>query len=206
LDVGSGTGALRTAIAVGASPAAVIGIDPAFQTDVRAGAEALPLRGGCADLAVSGLVLNFVPRVEIALREQARVVAGGTVGAYVWDYADGMQFLRAFWDAAVELDPDAAALDEGRRFDLCREGALAEAFVSAGLADVRSTALIVPTLFDDFDDLWRPFLGSQGPAPAYVAGLADAARARLRDALRERLGEGTLPLTARAWAARGVAL
>lgn len=203
VDVGSGTGALRAAIEQNASPAAVIGIDPAFLADVRGRAESLPLRFASADAVASGLVLNFVPDVAGALREQVRVAPGGAVGAYVWDYAEGMQFLRAFWDVAVALDPDASALDEGRRFELCREGALESAFASAGIEDVRSTSLTVPTEFLDFEDLWQPFLGSQGPAPSYVASRTPADRARLRDALRERLGDGPVRLTARAWAARG---
>ena len=45
--------------------------------------------------------------------------AGGTVAAYVWDYADRMEMMRYFWDAAVALDPTSADLDEGRRFPLC---------------------------------------------------------------------------------------
>ena len=58
---------------------------------------------------VSGLVLNFLPDPAAAVRELRRVTrAGGTVAAYVWDYADGMQVIRAFWDAAIELAPSAA--------------------------------------------------------------------------------------------------
>jgi len=48
------------------------------------------------------------------------VRAGGTVAAYVWDYAAGMQLLCRFWDVAVTLDPAAGELDEGRRFPLRR--------------------------------------------------------------------------------------
>ena len=46
----------------------------------------------------------------------------------------------------------------------------------------------------------------QGAAPAYVSTLTDEIRSRLRDAVRERLPiepDGTIPLTARAWAVRG---
>ena len=50
--------------------------------------------------------------------------AGGWVGGYVWDYAEGMQLLRRFWDAALALDPGALGLDEGRRFPLCAPGPL----------------------------------------------------------------------------------
>ena len=35
------------------------------------------------------------------------VVPGGTVAACVWDFEGGMQMLRAFWDAASSIDPDA---------------------------------------------------------------------------------------------------
>ncbi|MEU9351832.1 hypothetical protein AB0D65_12625 [Streptomyces griseoloalbus] len=43
---------------------------------------------------------------------------GGLVAAHVWDCAEGMGFRRRFWDAAIEVDPAAAALDEGRRGSL----------------------------------------------------------------------------------------
>jgi hypothetical protein len=39
------------------------------------------------------------------LSEMIRVVRkGGTVAVYVWDYADLMQPIRYFWNAAVILD------------------------------------------------------------------------------------------------------
>ena len=37
---------------------------------------------------------------------RAVTVSGGTVGAYVRDYAGKMDLMRLFWDAAVELDPN----------------------------------------------------------------------------------------------------
>jgi hypothetical protein len=51
-----------------------------------------------------------------------------------------------------------------------------------------------------------PFLSAQAPAPSYVASLDDAGRTALREALRSRLpteDDGSIRLTARAWAVRG---
>ncbi len=159
------------------------------------------------DVIVSGLVLNFVPDATSALREAVRVLRPhGVAAAYVWDYAEGMQLIRRFWDAAVALDPNAAELDEARRFPLTRAGALEEAFRAAGLRAVEGRTLEVPTVFADGDDLWRPFLRGTGPAPAYVATLAPAARDALRDRLLASLPgqpDGSIALMARAWAVRG---
>ena len=113
--------------------------------------------------------------------------------------------MRIFWDAAAELDPDAARLDEGIRFPLCRPDALTGLFAGAGLATVHVTAIDIATTFLDFEDYWQPFLGGQGPAPAYAMSLDEEARGRLRDHLRQRLPvrrDGSIALTARAWAAR----
>lgn len=223
VDVGCGTGALASAILGAAAPRRVRGYDlsphhvaaaRAQVPDPRAGfaeadATALPDPPHSFDAAVSGLVLNFVPEPASAVAELRRVVRpGGVAAAYVWDYAGGMQLLRAFWDAAAELDPSAAELDEGRRFPLCAPEPLHALFAAAGLGGVQVRAIDVPTRFADFDDWWQPFLGGQGPAPGYAVSLDDARRAALRDLLRARLPiapDGTIPLTARAWAVRGTA-
>jgi hypothetical protein len=121
----------------------------------------------------------------------------------VWDYAEGMELIRTFWDAAIALDPAAADLDEARRFPLCRPGPLRSLFETAGLSDVEAAPIEVPTVFADFDDLWQPFLGGQGPAPGYVAALPTTRRDALREHLRAALPDGPIPLRARAWAVRG---
>jgi SAM-dependent methyltransferase len=166
----------------------------------------IPLDDASIDVTVSGLVLNFVPDGRAALAEMARVTgSGGTIAAYVWDYAGRMELMRHFWDAAVELNPDAARMDEGARFPLCRPGALTELFEGAGLRGVEVTAIDIPTPFASFEEYWRPFLGGQGPAPAYAVSLDETARARLRDCIRERIpvqADGSVSLTARAWAVR----
>jgi hypothetical protein len=130
----------------------------------------------------------------------------GTVAAYVWDYAGQMELMRYFWDAAVALDRDALALDEGRRFPICQPAPLVDLFTHAGLCDVQARAIDVPTRFRDFDDYWTPFLGGQGPAPGYVMSLDERRRDALRDRLRTSLpaaADGSIQLTARAWAVRG---
>jgi len=220
LDVGCGTGALCAAIVVHGRPASLTGVEPSegFLSVARqqlpasvhlsvGNAAAIPLQDAQVDVVVSGLVLNFVPDVPMALAEMSRVSApGGIVAAYVWDYEEGMEMLRRFWDTAVELDADAARLHEGRRFPLCRPAALQSAFEQAGLVEVSVAPLDIATPFANFEDYWQPFLGAQGPAPAYVASLSEDRRLRLREALRTRLpmaGDGSLALRGRAWAVLG---
>jgi len=217
VDVGCGTGALCAAILQRCAPAALTGVEPSegFRgsaqralgeraTFVAGTAGALPLPERSADVVVSALVLNFVPDVPAALAEMMRVLRpGGRLGGYVWDYAQRMEPIRCFWDAAVELDPAAAPLHEGTRFPLCRPQALQAALDAAGLQDAAVAPIEVPAVFVSFDDYWAPFLGGQGPAPGYAMALPETARTRLRERLRERLpvaADGSLSLVARAWA------
>jgi SAM-dependent methyltransferase len=221
LDVGCGTGALTAAILAGCDPSSVAGVDPSEEFVAHAretlvdprvtfgmgDATTTGLADGDVDVVVSGLVLIFVPDLAAALAEAQRVLSpGGLVAGYVWDYAEGMQFLRRFWDAAAALDPAAGRLDEADRFPIAAPGPLASAFSAAGLEDVAVRPIEVPTVFDDFDDLWTPFLGGAGPAPGYVRSLSAPAREALRDRLRAAVApdpEGPIRLTARAWAVRG---
>jgi ubiquinone/menaquinone biosynthesis C-methylase UbiE len=49
-------------------------------------AQALPIADGIYDAAVSGLLLNFIPEPQRAVREMARVgKSGSIVAAFVWD-------------------------------------------------------------------------------------------------------------------------
>lgn len=181
--------------------------------DVRAtfrvgDAQRLPLADDEFDVTVSGLVLNFVPDKSAMVREMARVTRpGGCIAAYVWDYGDRMELMRHFWDAAVELDPGAAELDEGRRFPIARPAPLRDLVQAAGLAEVEVRALDVPTVFANFDDYWSPFLGGQGPAPGYCMSLPEERRVALRERIRGRFParpDGSIALVARAWAVKGV--
>jgi SAM-dependent methyltransferase len=221
LDAGCGTGALCAAVLAQAAPQTVVGIDAAEEY-VRYAQEqladphlhfslgdlhALPFAAATFDAAVTGLVLNFVKDAPRVVRELRRVVRpGGRVGAYVWDYAEGMAFMRAFWDAASALDPRAAELDQGQRFPLCRPQPLADLFTAAGLEQVSVRAVEIPTHFRDFDDFWQPFLGGQGSAPGYVKTLTEKMRGALQARLRADLptaADGSISLQARAWAVQG---
>ncbi|URN07763.1 methyltransferase domain-containing protein [Actinomadura madurae] len=224
LDVGCGTGVLTATVLAMADPLQVVGVDPSegFLSRARervdderavfhlGDAQALPVADRSVDAVVSGLALNFVPDPERGVAEFARVASpGGAVAAYVWDYAGGMAMLRHFWDAAADLDPEAADLDEGRRFPMCLPEPLARLWTDAGLTKVTVQAIEVPTAFPDFDHYWEPFLGGQGPAPGYVASLSKERRRALREHLRERLPlapDGSLTLAATAWAIKGTAV
>jgi SAM-dependent methyltransferase len=219
LDVGCGPGALATALAGRLGAANVCAADPSepFAAACRerlpgvavavAPAESLPYPAGAFDAVLSQLVVNFLGDAEQGVREMVRVTRpGGTVAACVWDYAGEMTLLRAFWDAAREIDPKgAAALDEGLAMRWCRDGELGGLWTAAGLRDVRSGSLEARASYAGFDDLWSPLPTGVGPAGAYVEALDGDRRAALRDAYRRRLGVGDGPfaLTARAWAVAG---
>lgn len=222
LDVGCGTGALSEGICDRLEPKSLVGCDPSsdfvsFASGtvatrparfVVADVNSLPCRDGGFDAVVSGLVLNFLPQPLVAVRAmKERLRPGGTLAAYVWDYADGMQFLRLFWDQAIALNPAAAGLDEANRFPLCQPGRLASLFRRAELASVSTTSLQIETVFSSFDDYWAPFLAGTGPAPSLVAGLPGHQRLRLAERLEERLAaspDGSIHLKARAFGVIGL--
>jgi len=220
VDVGCGTGALSEAILDTQNPTSLDGVEPSpgfiraatqrlgdRATLHQAPAEELPLTDGSADVVVSGLVLNFIPDLTTALAEMKRVALGGIVGAYVWDYSGGMDMLRLFWEAADEVDP-GAGIDEGRRFPLCRPGALLAAFSNAGLDDPEVIPLQIATPFANFDALWTPFTGGQGAGPSYLVSLDPKKQAVLKESMRDRIQpdtDGSISLFARAWAIRASA-
>ena len=222
MDIGCGTGVLSSSIVDMTAPREVLGVDAsdafiAFAQQTHhnarlrfqvADARQLPAETHYFDAAVSGLALNFIPDPLTALVEMVRVTRpDGIIAVYVWDYAEKMQMLRYFWDAAIEIDPAARALDEGTRFPLCQPSALEDLFQQADLKNVKVRAIDATTVFQDFDDYWSPYLGGQGPAPGYVMGLPGDLRTSLENRLRAMLpvrSDGTIALIARAWSIRGV--
>lgn len=221
IDIGTGTGSLASAVAATRPTSEIIGIDPsqgfiqfaakqqnAGRISFEVGdAQALRFGDASFDQAMALLVMNFIPDHEKALSEMRRVTrAQGVVSACVWDYNDGMQMLRFFWDEVVALDPAAAPKDE-RHMKLSREGQLGQLWRKGGLANVQEQPITVSQSFASFDDYWAPFLTGAGPGGAYVVSLTEPRRRELETRLRKRLldgrDEGAFTLQARVWCVRG---
>ena len=218
LDVGCGPGALAATLAATLGAANVAAVDPSesFAAACRerlpgvdvtvAHAESLPYEHNTFDATLAQLVVNFMDDPEAGVREMARVTRpGGTVTACVWDYAGEMTLLRTFWDAARTVEPERGAAATEAQMPWCREGELGELWAKAGLTDIRLEALVVRAVYDDFDDLWSPFLTGLAPAGVFCASLDDDSRAALRAAFQAQLNvaDGPFELSARAWAVAG---
>jgi len=219
LDVGCGPGALTAALVERLGTANVCGADPSepFTKACRARlpgvevvvatAESLPFAASAFDATLSQLVVNFMRDPEAGVREMEGVTrSGGVVASCVWDYAGEMTLLRAFWDAAREVDPErAAAADEAVVMGWCGERELADLWRSAGLRHVRFGPLLVRAGYASFEDLWSPLPTGVAPSGAFCKSLDQDRRVALRDAYRRHLGVGDAPfeLTARAWAVAG---
>jgi SAM-dependent methyltransferase len=215
LDVGCGPGALTTELVERLGPEAVNAIDPsasfvaaasARQPGVRvqrATAEDLPFPDGLFDAVLAQLVVHFMREPVAGLREMTRVTrTGGVVAACVWDHAGDGGPLALFWSAVRELDPGA---DDESHLPGAREGHLGELFRAAGLDEVQEAALTVEVEHPTFEEWWEPFTLGVGPAGAYVERLDAEQVIRVREACRTRAAAAPFIVSARAWAARGLA-
>ena len=215
LDVGCGTGALTGELADRLGASSVSAVDPSasFVASVRerhpgvevqlAEAEKLPFPDDSFDAALAQLVVHFMSDAVAGLGEMSRVTRpGGVVAACVWDHAGGHGPLSMFWNTARDLDPDVH--DESALAG-AREGHLGELMTTAGLRRIEEVPLSVAVEHPSFEEWWEPFTLGVGPAGVYVSGLSPEGRAALRERCRRALPEPPFVLTARAWAARGLA-
>jgi len=206
LDVGCGPGALTGELVRRLGAGAVWACDPSASfvaacaerhpgAEVRMGAaERLPFGDRAFDLVLAQLVLHFVADPDRAASEFTRATApGGTIAACVWDFARGMELLRAFWDAALRVDPEAP--DEMRVMKFGGPGEIADWLTVAGLDSVSETELVVHSTYADFDELWSGLLAGVGPAGRFCVEQTPSRRDELRRALYERLDEPTGPFT-----------
>lgn len=220
LDVGVGTGVLTQVILQEASPAKVVGVDLSEEyiefarqhilddrVEFRMGDANVAFESPQFDVSVAGLVLNFLPAPQQAVKGMTQAVRrGGIVAAYVWDYSGEMEMMRHFWDAAIAVNPAAREMDAGQRFEICKPDNLRSLFQSVDLKVVEVIPIDIETQFKDFDDYWLPFLGAQGSVSKYLGGLNDETRTALRDQLQTQLpitDNGGIALVARAWAVKG---
>jgi SAM-dependent methyltransferase len=219
LDVGCGPGPLAAEAAAIVGEERVAAVDPSepFAEACRArltgadvhvaAAESLPFADDTFDVVLSQLVVNFMEDAPRGVAEMTRVaLPGGVVASCVWDYGGGMRMLRAFWDAALAVDPAGAGpYDEGRTMRYSTAPELERLWRTVGLEEVRTSALDVEAEYEDFDDLWEPFTFGIGPAGAYTASLDEDRREAVRERLRGALGEpaGAFTLTAQAWCVFG---
>lgn len=221
LDVGTGTGALASALEAVVKSGEVVGIDPSegfisyARKNAKSGrirfevgdAQALKFKDASFDQTMALLVMNFIPDHNKAIAEMRRVTRPeGVVSACVWDYNAGMQMLRFFWDEVIALDPAMESKDE-RHMKLSREGQLAEIWKKAGLVNVQEKPLVMEQAYKSFNDYWEPFLKGAGPGGAYVVSLSEERRRQLETRVRKRLlgdrDDGSFTLKAQAWCVRG---
>jgi ubiquinone/menaquinone biosynthesis C-methylase UbiE len=220
LDVGCGAGALTEPLAQLLGAEHVVAIDPDAEAveacrarlpdvDVRVGsAEDLPFQDDAFDAVLAQLVVGLLTDAAQGVAEMRRVARpGAPVATCAWDFGAGMTVLRAFWDAAVELDPRAAEHDQASTRPYSTREELHALWDAAGLRDVSSGGIVVGADYRDFDDLWDPLVAPDGAPGRYYAALDDPHHDALRRAVHARLDgpRDSFRLTARAWYAVGFA-
>lgn len=220
LDVGCGTGSLTFAIADATRASKIVGIDPsvgyleyarannthAHVTFEIGDAQKLPYDDGSFDYCISSLMIQFVPDAPAAVKEMRRVTnEGGSVATCVWDNSGGFELREKFWKAAMAVDPKAKRPDKSFYGS---PNTLSDLWITAGLKNVETKALVIPMEFISFDDLWHSHSNSQGPAKPYFSSLSEdrrqALKARLRTDILGNRPDGSITLHATAWAVRGV--
>ncbi len=222
LDVGCGTGAFTQVVLASCDPESVVAIDPSEKhltyarsqvqdrrVDFRAGdATAIEAKDHAFDVCVAALVLNFIPEQGKALAEMRRVVRpGGTVAAYVWDFAGRRSISQHLWDAITAISPDAEAVRRNAlQADVSHPDTLTRLFGSKELADIETRSLDIRATFRSLDDYWKSNTDFASAVGLYCRTLS----AEQVDTLRRKLGEilpaddqGQVSFPARAWAIRG---
>jgi SAM-dependent methyltransferase len=215
LDVGCGPGALTVELVNRLGAAAVAAVDPSEQfvaaararypgvNVLQAPAEHLPFQDEAFDAALAQLVVHFMSDPVAGLAEMARVTRrDGVVAACVWDHGGGQGPLSLFWRVARELD---AGVDDESQLAGVREGQLAELFEAAELRAIDETVVSASLEHSSFEEWWEPYTHGVGPAGAYLAGLDPERQIELRETCRGLLSTAPFVVTARAWAARGLA-
>jgi ubiquinone/menaquinone biosynthesis C-methylase UbiE len=199
LDVGCGTGVLAHAVLELASPASVVGIDPqpeqiahascgpaagraAFQV---ADAIRLPFADASFDIAAAGLTLNFIPERSQAMAEMRRVTRpGGSVAAYVWEFAEELSPSGPLRRALRQLGVSAPAIPGTAE---SRVEALRALFEAAGLERIETRTIEVCLAYRDFEDFWQAQTPGYAPTTKLLASMTEGERGRVMRAVRAEL-------------------
>lgn len=203
LEVGCGTGAFSQAIMVASRPQELICLDPSEellseargrlsdkQIIVMPGdAMSLPFGEPAFDVAVSGLVLNFVPDEKRMVSEMKRVVRnGGMIASYVWDFHGGRSVAQHIGQALGERDPrytDAA--NAAQRVEGTSLTALQHLFEDEGLMSVGTTSADVKICFGSFEEYWLANTTFSSSHARQLAALTSSDSAEVRDRVRASL-------------------
>lgn len=224
LDVGCGTGAFAAVVATTCRPSAVVGVDPSpsqiefarrYSGDPRVefkvgNVTALGEKDGEFDVVTAALVLNFVPSQKQALQEMTRVVRrGGTVAAYVWDFAGGRAISQHLLNAVIATAPQSARVLAGFKAEGNTLTALAELSASSGLSKIETRHIDIVATFQDFEDYWTSNTKCRSPVASVFTSLSEAQRRAIRQTLSQTLApnsNGEVVVEARALAVRGIRL
>jgi hypothetical protein len=109
------------------------------------------------------LAVDYIPDARKATLEMHRVTkTAGVVATAMWDRSRANELENCFWDAAAAIDPNAKSSARRPRSYGSAE-ALSELWIGAGLTDIEIAGVTVPCHVSSFDELWQPYLRSQGP-------------------------------------------
>lgn len=218
LDVGCGTGVLTHTVLELCAPAAVVGIDPAVSQITEASrrplagraafriadARKLPFPDTDFDVVAAALVLNFIPDRSQAMAEMRRVTrVGGTVAAYVWDFAQELSPSGPLRRAMRRSGGDVPAIPGTSESQI---DSLKGLFQQTGLERVETKTIDVCLAYRDFHDFWQAQTPSYAPTTRIIASMTDSERARLMRGVRDELPAapgGLVEYVARANAVKG---
>jgi ubiquinone/menaquinone biosynthesis C-methylase UbiE len=196
LDVGCGTGVFAHTLLELSSPARVVGIDPEVAQIAQASrgpaagraafhvadARRLPFADASFDIAAAALVLNFIADRSQAMAEMRRVTCGGgSVAAYVWDFAEELSPSGPLRRAMRRFGVDAPAVPGTAE---SRIEALRILFEQAALERIETRTIEVCLAYQDFQDFWQAQTPSYSPTTKIIASMTESDRTRLMRTVR----------------------
>jgi hypothetical protein len=132
---------------------------------------------------------------------------GGTVAAYVWDFAGHRHVSQHFMKAMAAIAPGMASPLSALNAESTTTAALLRLFAAAGLDEVEATSLDVVGTFQDFDDYWISNTGFKSAVANVCKSLSASQLQSVKEMLREDLpvdANGKISVEARASAVRGI--